>query len=54
MIADTSLDRVTGAYYTGKPLFFDFQLFTPSKEAQDQSKAKSLWEATERVIKSNI
>ena len=54
MIADPSLDRITGAYYTGKPFSFDFQLFTPSKEAQDQNKARALWEISEQIVRKNI
>ena len=54
MIADLSLDRVTGAYYTGKPFSFGFQLFTPSKEAQDQNQARALWEVSEQIVGKNI
>ena len=50
MIADPSLDGVSGGYFTGKTGLLNV---TPSREAQDVDKAKQLWSLTEAIVKDN-
>ena len=54
MIANTELEKVNGAYYSGKPGVNEFKPIPPSAEASDVTKGKMLWELTEKLIKKNI
>ena len=50
MIANPSLDGVTGAYYSGKPGADEFKPIDMSAEAKDQEKAKIFWELSQQLV----
>lgn len=54
MISNPALNGVSGAYFSGKPGVEEFLPITPSKEAQDESKAKKLWEYSDLAIKKAL
>jgi hypothetical protein len=54
MIANPSLDGITGAYYSGKPGLDEFKPISVSKEAMDQAKGAKLWYLTEKIIANSI
>ena len=51
MIANPSLNGISGAYFSGKPGSVEFKLIPPSNEAQDEAKGKRLYELTTNIIK---
>eukprot|EP01041_Mallomonas_annulata_P005814 gene5814-11725_t len=50
MISSPSLNGLSGLYYTGKAGKSEFVPYEPSKEAQDQKKAKLFWEYSMKLI----
>ena len=50
MIANPSLDGITGAYYSGKPGVDEFKPIDMSTEAKDQEKAKKFWDFSQQLV----
>ena len=54
MIADPSLDTVTGGYFSGKPGKPEFIPYPVSREAGDLDKAKRFWEYSRLAVENQI
>ena len=50
MIADPSLNNVSGKYYSSSPSRDKYEPYEVSKEAQDLEKAKKLWDFSSKLV----